>query len=58
MGTAISVNPEQLLSFAEAGNDRYVLIEVKSGKSFTYYAGAAWQGHNFFNKDDTWKDYF
>ncbi|TCD28367.1 DUF4861 domain-containing protein [Pedobacter psychrodurus] len=54
LGTAIVVDPSQFNSYADSGNDRYVLVNVKPNVPVTYYVGAAWEGNSLFRNDSAW----
>ncbi|MBC8032726.1 MAG: DUF4861 family protein [Chitinophagaceae bacterium] len=57
IGTAVMIDPKQFMGFAESEGDQYILIKVKPGKPFTYYAGAGWGGNKHFAAPEAWNNY-
>ncbi len=57
LGTAVFVDPDQFVDFAQSDADQYVLVKVKPGQPFTYYAGAGWEGNKLFAAPNEWENY-
>lgn len=57
MAAAVIVDPAAFQGFAEDADNYLVLVRVRPGQPFVYYAGAAWdQGGDFATRDD-WESY-
>jgi hypothetical protein len=39
------------------GKDQFALVRVRSGKPFSYYAGACWEGNPLFPNQAAWLKY-
>lgn len=59
LGTCVVVDPALWAERVTAGGDEYVLIRPTPGNqfSFTYYAGAGWEGSWWFREPSSWTDY-
>lgn len=44
IASAIVADPWNVEGYADSGNDRLILLKVKSGKPVSYKVGAAWEG--------------
>lgn len=42
IGCAVFASPEAVKGYAESGNDKLILLNVKNGEPITYYVGAGW----------------
>ena len=42
IGCAVVASPQKVKGFAQAGKDRLILLNAKSGEPVTYYVGAGW----------------
>jgi hypothetical protein len=57
MGTAVRVDPAQIVGFKSLEKDSYVLIRVQAEQPFTYQAGACWDGNAQFRTKADWQRY-
>jgi Domain of unknown function (DUF4861) len=57
IGCGVLVDPAILVDFVETKGDRLVLIKVKPGKPFVYYAGAGWSKSGDFPTAESWERY-
>jgi rhamnogalacturonyl hydrolase YesR len=57
LGTSIIVKPSDFKEFAEYEKEKYLLVNVKSGKPIKYYVGAGWSKATQFKTKQDWLDY-
>ncbi|MGK7397246.1 MAG: DUF4861 family protein [Candidatus Cyclobacteriaceae bacterium M3_2C_046] len=57
LGSAVIVDPGNVIKFVADANNHYVLIKVKPNQPFTYYAGAGWSKSKYFDKKEDWSNY-
>ena len=44
VGCAVIADPQKVAGYGDAGRDRLLLLNVRSGEQVTYYVGAGWNG--------------
>ena len=54
---AVCVKPSTIQDFTTYEKEHYVLLNAKSGKKITYYAGAGWTKNPDFKTQQDWIDY-
>ena len=57
LGMAVCVKPSTIQDFTTYEKEHYVLLNAKSGKKITYYAGAGWTKNPDFKTQQDWIDY-
>jgi rhamnogalacturonyl hydrolase YesR len=57
LGTSIIVKPSDFKDFADFEKEKFVLVNVKSGKPIAYYVGAGWSKAPQFKTKQDWLDY-
>lgn len=57
MGTAVLVDPREVVGFQNDADNYLVLLRVRPGKPFVYYQGGAWDGGLDFHDRAQWEAY-
>jgi rhamnogalacturonyl hydrolase YesR len=57
LGTSIIVKPSDFKDFVNYEKEKYLLVNVESGKPITYYVGAGWNKAPQFKTKQDWLDY-
>jgi pectinesterase len=57
LGTAVVIPGTPALEFAEDGSQHLIIVPLKTGNPFTYYAGAGWTRSGDFETEKAWLGY-
>lgn len=57
LGTAVLVNPAEIVDFLQYEKDQFVLIRMNPGVPIVYYSGAGWSKSIDFKDESDWVNY-